>query len=128
VGDSGATRRLVRGLGLFSLGLGAAQLVAPDAMNRLVGADGDPQSRVVQRWLGGAREVAMGIGIASRRKPALWLWARVAGDALDLGMLGALAVSPRRRTDARRRAAAGAVAVAPVAVADVVAALRLSGR
>jgi hypothetical protein len=35
---------------LFSLGLGAAQLIAPGAMDRLIGADDDAKSRAVQRW------------------------------------------------------------------------------
>jgi len=89
VGNSDRTRRLVDGLGLFSLGLGTAQLVAPGAMNRLIGADDDARSRAVQCWLGGAREVAAGTGIESRRKPTVWLWTRVAGDVLDLSMRGA---------------------------------------
>jgi hypothetical protein len=87
VGSSDGTRRLVDGLGWFSLGLGSAQLVAPGVMNRLVGADDDAVSRAVQRWLGGAREIAAGVGIELRRRPVRWLWARVAGDVLDLTML-----------------------------------------
>jgi uncharacterized membrane protein len=79
VGGSDRTRRLVDGLGLFSLGLGTTQLVAPDAVNRLVGVEDSERSRAVQRWFGGAREVATGAGIESRRRPGLWLWARVAG-------------------------------------------------
>jgi hypothetical protein len=106
VSSSNGTRRLVDGLGLFSLGLGTAQLVAPGAMNRLVGANDDGKARAVQRWLGGLREVAAGAGLELRRKPEMWLWTRVAGDVLDLGMLAA---------------------VAGVTVADVVAALQLSG-
>ena len=48
VDNSKGTRRLVDGLGLFSLGLGTAQLVAPGAMNRLVGAPDDPTTRAMQ--------------------------------------------------------------------------------
>ncbi len=126
MGNSDRTRRLVDGLGLFSLGLGTAQLVAPGVMNRLIGADDDAKSRAVQRWLGGAREVAAGTGIESRRKPTVWLWTRVAGDVLDLSMLSAVLGSPRRPPHARRRAAIATAAVMGVTVADVVAALRLS--
>jgi uncharacterized membrane protein len=128
VGDSKATRRLADGLGVFSLGLGTAQLVAPGAMNRLVGADDNPRNRAVHRWVGGAREFAVGVGIGSRRMPAVWLWSRVAGDMFDLGVLGYLLASPRRRPEARRRAALSTAAVAGVAAADVLAAVQLTLR
>jgi uncharacterized membrane protein len=126
VGNSDRTRRLVDGLGLFSLGLGTVQLVAPGVMNRLIGANDDAKSRAVQRWLGGAREFAAGAGIQARRRTPAWLWTRVAGDVLDLSMLGALVGSPGRGHQARRRAAMATAAVVGVTVADVVAARRLS--
>lgn len=124
--NSKGTRRLVEGLGLFSLGLGSAQLVAPGAMNRLVGAHDDAKTRAMQRWLGGLREVALGVGIESHRRPALWLWTRVAGDVMDLSALAAVLATRGGRPDVRRRAAIAMAAVAGVTVADVVAALRLS--
>ena len=126
MGNSDSTRRLVDGLGWFSLGLGTAQLLAPGAMNRLVGADDHATSRAVMRWLGGAREVAAGAGIESRYRPELWLWARVAGDMLDLSMLGTVLASPRRGPGGRSRAAMATAAVLGTTVADVVAALRVS--
>jgi uncharacterized membrane protein len=126
VENSKGTRRLVEGLGLFSLSLGSAQLVAPGAMNRLVGAHDDATTRAIQRWLGGLREVAAGVGIESRRRPAVWLWTRVAGDVMDLSALAAVLATRGGRPDVRRRAALATAAVAGVAVADVVAALRLS--
>lgn len=125
---SEATRRLVDGLGVFSLALGTAQLVAPDAMNRVVGANVNPRNRAVHRWVGGAREFAVGVGISSRQMPAVWLWSRVAGDMLDLGVLGYLLSKPRRRREARRRAALSTAAVAGVAAADLVAAVALTRR
>ena len=126
MGKSDSTSQLVDGLGLFSLGLGTAQLLAPGAMNRLVGADDRAMSRAVMRWLGGAREFAAGVGIESRRRADLWLWARVAGDMLDLSMLGAVLASPRRDPVRRSRAAIATAAVVGVTVADVVAATRVS--
>jgi uncharacterized membrane protein len=128
VGEKNRTRRLVNGLGMFSIGLGTTQLVAPEAVNRMVGADDDPRSRALQRWLGGARELAAGVGIESRRRPTAWMWTRVAGDLLDLGMLGALASTPTRPPEARRRAALGATTVMGVLAADLVAAVRLTRR
>jgi uncharacterized membrane protein len=126
VGNRDAAPRLVDGLGLFSLGLGTAQLLAPGAMNRLIGADNDAKSRAIQRWLGGAREVTLGTGIESRRKPEMWLWGRVAGDIADLGMLGAVLSNPKRRPEERRRTAIATAAVVGVTVADLIAAVRLS--
>lgn len=126
VGNTTKTRRLVDGLGLFSLGLGTAQLVAPGAMNRAIGADDDAKTRALQRWLGGAREVVAGAGIESRRKPAIWLWVRVAGDMVDLSMLSGVLGKRWRRSQTRRRAAIATAAVAGVTMADLIAALRLS--
>ncbi|NMH96936.1 SRPBCC family protein [Pseudonocardia sp. K10HN5] len=110
---------------MFSLGLGTAQLVAPGEMNRLVGADDDPRNRRIQRWAGGARELAAGVGIEARYRTTGWLWARVAGDVLDLTLLGAVLADPRHRPEQRRRAAAATAAVLGVTAADVRAALQL---
>lgn len=125
--DGMGTRRLVKGLGAFSLGLGTAQLAVPEAMNRLIGAEDTARNRDRHRWVGGAREFGVGLGIASGRAPAVWLWSRVAGDMFDLGVLGRL-LATRRRQEARQRAAAATAAVAGVAVADLMAALLVSNR
>ncbi|OXM63571.1 MULTISPECIES: hypothetical protein [Amycolatopsis] len=116
------SRRLADGLGVFSISLGTVQLAAPGAVNRLIGARDDQRTRALQRWAGGARELTAGVGLESRRNPAAWLWTRVAGDALDLGLLAALR-NRTRDTGARRRATVATAAVAGVAVADVVAAV-----
>lgn len=118
------SQRLTDGLGAFSIGLGTTQFAAPGELNRLIGARDTVRSRAVQRWLGGAREVAAGVGLETRRKPNAWLWTRVAGDALDLSMLGA--VLTRARRDDKRRAAIATAAVAGVTVADIVAAVLTS--
>ena len=114
MGKSDSTSQLVDGLGLFSLGLGTAQLLAPGAVNRLVGADDHAMSRVVMRWLGGAREFAAGVGIESRRRADLWLWARVVGDMFDRGMLGAVLASPGRGPIRRNRFMAHLQSVEPL--------------
>jgi uncharacterized membrane protein len=123
--NSRVTHTLVRGLGAFSIGLGTAQLAAPEVVNHLIGVRDNARTRQVQRYLGGAREVAAGVGLETRIKPNAWLWARVAGDALDLSMLGSV-LSRARRRDAKRRAALATAAVAGVAVADLVAAVLTS--
>jgi uncharacterized membrane protein len=70
----------------------------------------------------GARELANGIAILTRTRPSGWMWARVAGDAVDLALLGQAARS--RRTDTTRIAAAAA-AVLGVTALDVLAGRRL---
>lgn len=79
------SEELSRGLGWFSIGLGALELL----MGRgLANALGMPrQSWLVRAY--GVREIAKGVGILSspRRQREPWLWARVAGDALDMATL-----------------------------------------
>src|SRR3954465_11909897 len=86
---------LARFLGWFSIGLGTAQLAAPKTMCKLVGADGDGSSPALMRLMG-ARGLTQGTGILTRPRPTMWLWSRVAGDAVDLTLLGLTAVKNRR--------------------------------
>jgi hypothetical protein len=72
----------------------------------------------------GLREIACGIGILSSTRPSEWLWARVAGDALDLATLGADMVEPGH--DGHDRLLASAVAVAGVTALDVICATQLT--
>jgi uncharacterized membrane protein len=120
---SGADRdeRLAKALGWFSIGLGVAQLLAPRTMSRATGVSDHP---FLMRAVG-VREITAGVGILSQRQPAPWLWTRVAGDAMDLTMLGIAAVSPGNQ---RRRVAAATLAVAGVAALDVVSSVRHSQR
>jgi uncharacterized membrane protein len=64
----------------------------------------------------GMREVASGIGILSQRRKSPWLWSRVAGDAMDLALLGRAAVQPGAGA---ARLAVAAFAVAGVTALDV---------
>jgi uncharacterized membrane protein len=104
---------LARFLGWFSLGLGSAQILAPKAMCRLVGASGEGLSKHLMRAMG-VREATQGIGILTRARPTIWVWSRVGGDALDLALLGAVAA----RGDAKRAAFAMANVIA-VSAPDV---------
>lgn len=114
--------RLADALGWFSVGLGLAQLVAPDRMAQLVGAHDGPRSRTLMRTLG-VRELASGVGILSSSSPGPWLWARVAGDMMDLALLGNVAA----REEARRtRTLAATAAVLGVAALDAFAGQRLT--
>jgi len=83
--------RLATGLGLFSIGLGVAELLAPRHVARLAGLK-QPDERadsLVRAF--GAREIASGLAILARPSSAAPVWARVAGDALDLYSLRAAA-------------------------------------
>jgi uncharacterized membrane protein len=75
---------LSRALGIFSLGLGVTQLVAPRALGRMIGVGEHPK---LMRGLG-MREITSGVGLLSNERPAEWLWSRVAGDIMDLALLG----------------------------------------
>lgn len=112
--------QLARGLGWFSIGLGLAELVAPEALSRMVGARAHPA--LVRAY--GAREMASGIGLLSGRGTAEWMWSRVAGDAVDLGSLW-LAREERGADPARLGLATAAVA--GVTMLDLAVAAYLTG-
>ncbi len=74
-------------LGWFSIGLGLTSLLAPRGVARMIGARGDSTDRSILRLVG-LQELACGIGILSNSRPTGWVWARVAGDAAHLTLLG----------------------------------------
>lgn len=115
------TKRIARALGWFSLALGAAELIAPRKRSGALGVRG--RQGLTRTF--GVREILAGAGIlATGGRRAPWLWSRVAGDALDLGTLGAALKSNRKR------AAVGlAIAsVAAVTLLDIIAGVQLSRR
>jgi hypothetical protein len=77
-------RKVAIGLGWFGIGLGLTEVFAGKALARALGLE--DRTRVLRLF--GLREIATGIGILTAAKPRPWLWARVAGDALDLIVLG----------------------------------------
>ena len=83
-------------LGWFSLGLGLAQLLAPGALTRLIGARDDERNRTLVRAMG-LREIVVGVGFLTQGH-ARWSWARLLGDALDLALLGKAAGGPSAKT------------------------------
>ncbi|MEO8698804.1 MAG: SRPBCC family protein [Kofleriaceae bacterium] len=109
---------LARGLGWFSVGLGIAELTMPRQIARLVGAHPGPGSSTMIRMMG-VRELLNGIAVLTSPRTPVPLWARVAGDAIDLAALGLAALSPESN---RLQLAGAAAAVAGVAALDVVAA------
>lgn len=120
--SNGVPGKIATGLGWFSIGLGAAELFAPDKVAQLAGL---PNKKNRETLLGsyGLREIAAGIGILTQSQPAGWLWARVAGDAVDLSSLGYwLTADDANRT----KVTASTIAVAGVTALDVICALQLS--
>jgi hypothetical protein len=110
-------KKLSFGLGIFSLVLGAAELLAPRKIARALDAEG--HDGLVKGF--GAREVAVGVGILAQPALATGIWNRVAGDAMDLGALGLAA-----RDSPRNKAVLGAIAfVVGATVLDALVALGL---
>ncbi|HEX8202190.1 MAG TPA: hypothetical protein VF590_17065 [Isosphaeraceae bacterium] len=96
--------------------------MAPGEFARFIGAQGDENDRILLRLVG-LRELADGLGILTRPRPAGWVWARVAGAAMDLALLGGALASGAPRPD---RIAAATVAVLGVTALDVHDGLQLS--
>lgn len=108
-----AADRLARNLGWLSIGLGVAELVAPDRIARTLGME-DKQG-LIRTY--GARELASAVPTLSIDKP-IGLLARIGGDMLDLGTLaGAL----RRDNPKRNNAAIATAVIAGVTLLDIVA-------
>jgi uncharacterized membrane protein len=123
-----AKHPLTRGLGWFALGLGAAELVAPNKLAKLLGLrPGVWTSGIIRAC--GAREALSGVGILAGSQSSFWLGARLAGDVADAGLLwSALAAQPARSwyaalTGRRRRprVASALLAVGGVSLLDAVA-------
>ncbi|AWK85741.1 cyclase dehydrase [Azospirillum thermophilum] len=74
---------LARGLGWFSLALGATEILAGRSLARWMGME--DRTALIRAY--GAREVMAGLGLVALGDPKPWLWSRVAGDALDLATL-----------------------------------------
>src|SRR4051812_46003204 len=98
--------RMAEGLGWFSIGLGVAEVLAPRQLGRMIGLR---RKHTFLLRLLGLREIASGLGILSKQRPAGWLWSRVGGDALDLALLG-VSMGANNRRRGRLTAATAAVA------------------
>jgi uncharacterized membrane protein len=119
--QSRAARRAMS-LGWFSVALGMAEILAPRAVAEITGARPRPNTLTTLRLLG-LRELASGLGILSKTRPDVWLWARVAGDAMDLALLGKTLVSPKAE---RTRTLTSIASVLGVTALDVASAIECS--
>jgi len=108
---------LTTALGWVSIGLGLTQILAPRQLAEAIGVSDHP---TMMRSLG-LREITAGVGILASREPSHWLWARVAGDAMDLALLGAAFKADKR--DGARLSTTTAM-IAAIAALDALAALR----
>lgn len=114
--------QLAVGLGWFSIGLGLAELTAPDALARFIGLRDDSDTRSVLRACG-AREIGTGLAILVQPDDPTWLWSRVGGDVLDLASLASAA---RHDNADRQRVGAAAATLMGIAALDVICAQQLS--
>jgi uncharacterized membrane protein len=80
-------------LGMFSLGLGIAQVVAPGAVSRVCGIAEADESTALMRALG-LREISSGLAILGKQQPEKAMWSRVVGDVMDLALLGKALANP----------------------------------
>jgi hypothetical protein len=118
--------RRAKGLGWFSIALGAAEILAPEGLARAIGIRPTVRTRATMIALG-AREIMAGVGILRRSRvgarPTGWVWARVAGDIMDLALLGDAMSSSRNEPSKTLFAAAN---VLGVTVLDAVTAVQLN--
>lgn len=112
--------QLAQGLGWFSIGLGLAEFLAPKGIAKVSGIKGNTGFIRVM----GLREICHGIAIfAQGKRPAGAVWARVAGDVLDLAALGGAFASPESNKGRLAFATANVLAVSAL---DVICAQQLS--
>ncbi|HEX8383323.1 MAG TPA: hypothetical protein VF592_08110 [Sphingomonas sp.] len=108
------------GLGIFSLVLGAAELLVPKRIAKALSSEG--HEGLIRGF--GARELVAGGGLVTDQGHGLRVWNRVAGDAMDLTALHfARTRAPENRT------IWGAIAfVALVTTVDICTAIGLDRR
>lgn len=109
---SAREQQLGTALGWISIGIGLANLLAPRAVARSAGL---PDWPLLMRAMG-VREIASGIGLLRQPDNQAWRWVRVAGDAMDLTLLGVAAAHPAAN---RRRLATTALALASLSAVDL---------
>ena len=87
-------KKLSLGLGVFSVALGATELLASRRIARALRVEG--KEGLIKAF--GAREIVAGGGLLRSPAHATRVWNRVAGDGMDLGALaGAASKTPRSK-------------------------------
>ncbi|HYZ85391.1 MAG TPA: SRPBCC family protein [Bryobacteraceae bacterium] len=114
--------RLATGLGWFSIALGLSEVLAPNKVAELIGVPDRDSTESTLRYYG-FREIAAGVGILSQEDPTPWVYARIAGDMLDLASLTTALASPNSD---KGKVASATAAVLGVTALDVLCAQKLS--
>jgi hypothetical protein len=117
-------QKVAKALGWASIAIGLSEICAPGFLQKPMGvSDHDTLLRSM-----GAREIAEGVAILRSPPDSSGLtagvWSRVAGDALDLALLGAAATKTRRPSGL----AATIAMVAGITLVDVLYAFKLQKR
>jgi uncharacterized membrane protein len=120
-GDGTRDTRVGRGLGWFSIGLGLAEIAAPQAVARMIGV---PAKTSVLRMVG-VREILTGVGLLTQPEAPGWRWARVVGDVMDLALLG---TSARQDGSDSRKTATASMAVLGITAVDIAAGVSAASR
>lgn len=110
-------------MGVFSYVLGTMQVLRPGTVNRMMGVPDHNPNHVVQRLLG-VREIATGTGVLFGDNTGGWMWGRVAGDLMDIGIIGGQLAG---RLGTRHRLIGTLVFLTAVLVYDAKIAMRLKG-
>jgi uncharacterized membrane protein len=118
--DKADATGLIRGLGWFGVTLGVAELAVPRLIASAIGVDRDGPAPMILRAVG-VREIVSSSAVLVRPDHPAPRWARVLGDAIDIGLLGLALGSPGT---GKRRLAVALGMVAGVTALDVIAARR----
>ncbi|WP_284349150.1 SRPBCC family protein [Roseisolibacter agri] len=110
-------------LGYFSIGLGLAEALAPKVMTRVIGVKEPDDTNIATMRAMGLREIGHGLAILSNQHPEKAVWSRVAGDMLDLALLGRTMANPENDRGRTTFAIANVLAVTAL---DVMTARQLS--
>jgi uncharacterized membrane protein len=111
---------LIRRLGWLGVTLGVTELAVPRLLASVIGVDRDGPAPAILRAMG-VREIASSVAVLARPDHPAPRWARVVGDAIDIGLLGLALTSPG---SGKRRLALTLGMVAGVTALDVIAARR----
>lgn len=84
--SASAAKQSGLGLGLFSLALGAAEVIAPQRIAKALGLDPEGTAKTVIRAFG-LREIAAGAMLVRGPAVSFNAWNRVLGDTMDAGAL-----------------------------------------